>query len=311
MDIHIQCTDLPAALDFYQGQLDFRLDLIFPADNPRAAELSGYGITIRLKSEKAVMQTSRIHTEEPIIQVADDSSWGEGRAGMQYRDLIPGRLDGEFIASHIRIPTGGPVADYVHHHQVRFQMIYCYKGWVRVVYEDQGESFVMRAGDCVLQPPHIRHRVLESSDGLEVIEIGTPAEHETRVDHDLDLPNPVLNPNRDFDGQRFVFHQAERAEWEPAVSVGFELRDSGIAQATHGLANAVVLRPSGASVITGLVHQDRFFFSFILHGSLELSTASDQRRTLKNGDCFLIPANTPFTLSAMSPDLELLRVTLM
>jgi quercetin dioxygenase-like cupin family protein len=41
-------------------------------------------------------------------------------------------------------------------------MIYCHRGWVRVVYEDQGEPFVMHPGDCVLQPPGIRHRVLEA-----------------------------------------------------------------------------------------------------------------------------------------------------
>ena len=71
------------------------------------------------------------------------------------------------------------MADYVHYHNVRFQIIYCYKGWVRVVYEDQGTPFVLQAGDCVLQPPRIRHRVIESSPGLEVIEIASPAEHET------------------------------------------------------------------------------------------------------------------------------------
>ena len=40
-----------------------------------------------------------------------------------------------------------------------------------MVYEDQGEPFIMREGDCVLQPPQIRHRVLESSGPLEVIEV--------------------------------------------------------------------------------------------------------------------------------------------
>ena len=54
-----------------------------------------------------------------------------------------------------------------------------------VVYEDQGEPFVMREGDLVLQPPEIRHRVLESSPGLEVIEIGAPAVHATFADHEL------------------------------------------------------------------------------------------------------------------------------
>ena len=91
------------------------------------------------------------------------SNWGIGRAGMHYRDLIPDRLGGRYIASHIRILKGGPVPDYVHHHHILFQLIYCYKGWVRVVYEDQGVPFLMHPGDCVLQPPHIRHQVLELS----------------------------------------------------------------------------------------------------------------------------------------------------
>ena len=66
-------------------------------------------------------------------------------------------------------------------------MIYVRRGWVRVVYEDQGEPFVMREGDLVLQPPAIRHRVLESSPGLEVIEIGAPAVHATFADHEMEL----------------------------------------------------------------------------------------------------------------------------
>src|SRR5215468_913916 len=120
---------------------------------------------------------------------ATNNAWYVGRAGMQYRDLIPGRLGGRFIASHIRIPGGGPVPDYVHFHKIRFQMIYCRKGWTRLVYEDQGEPFLLSAGDCVLQPPEIRHRVLEASPGLEVIEIGTPALHDTIADWALPLPN--------------------------------------------------------------------------------------------------------------------------
>ena len=123
----------------------------------------------------------------------------------------------------------------MHFHKVRFQMIFCYKGWVRLVYEDQGEPFVMKAGDCVLQPPEIRHRVLEASDGLEVVEIGCPADHPTHVDHILPLPTDYLRPERDFNGQAFVFHQAAKADWVPWTAPGFEARDLGIAAATDGL----------------------------------------------------------------------------
>ena len=38
---------------------------------------------------------------------------------MLYRDLIPDRLGGSaIVASHIRIPEGGPVGDSVHYHKV-------------------------------------------------------------------------------------------------------------------------------------------------------------------------------------------------
>jgi hypothetical protein len=76
---------------------------------------------------------------------AANDAWYVGRAGMRYRDLIPGRLGGRFIASHIRIPDGGETQDYVHYHKALFQMIYCRTGWARLVYEDQGPPFLLEA----------------------------------------------------------------------------------------------------------------------------------------------------------------------
>lgn len=59
--------------------------------------------------------------EVPFLLVsrptADDETVA-GRAGMRYRDLIPGRLGGKVICSQITIPDGGPVPDYVHYHHV-------------------------------------------------------------------------------------------------------------------------------------------------------------------------------------------------
>src|SRR4029078_9606550 len=107
----------------------------------------------------------------------------ERRVGIVYPHLIPRRLGGRYIASHISIPEGGPVADWVHYHRIALQIIYVRRGWVRVVYPDGCEPFVMREGDLVIQPPEVRHRVLESSDGLEVIEISAPAVHATYADH--------------------------------------------------------------------------------------------------------------------------------
>ncbi|MBV8757193.1 MAG: hypothetical protein JO257_07965 [Deltaproteobacteria bacterium] len=184
----LRCSDLDAALATHQAQ-GFRLDTIIPADDPAELLLSRGDEHLRLVRDTP----PRVH----------DGAWHRGRAGMDYRDLVPDRRGGALIASHIRIVNGGPVADYVHYHDIRVQLIYCLRGWVRLVYEDQGEPFVMSAGECVVQPPQIRHRVLECSDGLEVIEVTAPAVHATHVDHDLALPTP--RRDRVWAGQRFAW----------------------------------------------------------------------------------------------------------
>ena len=205
----IVCEYLDLALDDLQRK-GFRLDLIYPADDPHSAVLSNGGETVRL--------TTRPGADRPPFEIPEfrpefvltrtGNAAGEGRAGMIYRDLIPGRLGGRYIASHITIPEGGPVSDWVHFHRISVQALYVVAGSVRVVYEAQGEPFVLNAGDLVLQPPEIRHRVLESSDGLEVVEIAAPALHATFADHDMNLPGPAPDPNRTFSGQRFLRHIA-------------------------------------------------------------------------------------------------------
>jgi len=233
-------------------------------------------------------------------------SWVTGRAGMLYRDLIPGRMNGHLIASHIRIPNGGPVADDVHFHDVRFQMIYCYRGWVRLVYEDQGEPFVMRAGDCVLQPPQIRHRVLEASQGLEVIEFGCPALHLTTLDHELELPTKEVRPDREFGGQRFQLHQHANAKWRADASTGWQMADLGIAAATKQLADAAVLRANSDATCT----EDRLCNLFVLAGSCRITVPGKPTTELQASDCATIPGSVAFTIDNCSDDTQLLRVRL-
>jgi quercetin dioxygenase-like cupin family protein len=199
----ITCDDLQADIRRYTGELGYRLDMIMPADGPREAIVSKDGISI--------IMVKRSDSEPGTLNLEPSRSteWVPGRAGMMYRDLIPGRLGGKLIASHIRIVDGGKVPDSVHYHKIDFQIIFCLKGAIRVVYEDQGPPFWLRPGDCVSQPPEIRHRVLEAEAGSEVIEITSPAEHETWFDHDLDLPTHSLKPDRLFGGQCFVHHIEE------------------------------------------------------------------------------------------------------
>ena len=186
-----------------------------------------------------------------MVQVSRlaEARWEVGRAEMLYRDLVPERDGGRLIASHIRIPQGGPVPDWVHFHTVEFQIIYCWRGWVRAVYQDQGPPLVLEPGDCVLQPPRIRHQVLECSPGLEVIEVASPAEHPTAADKELALPTAAIHRERVFDGQRFVHHRAAGARWERRGAL--EVRDLGIAAATGGLVAARVARAMAPTEIAG------------------------------------------------------------
>lgn len=314
----LPCAELQATLDFFVDRLGFRLELISPADDPRTALISGHGIRILLRRGTGDIRDAAPAPAIPpgreellVARAANDGDWITGRAGMQYRDLIPGRLGGRFIASRIRIRDAGPVRDQVHFHAVRFQMIYCAKGWVRVVYEDQGPPFVLAAGDCVLQPPLIRHRVLESAPGLEVVEISCPAEHDTLFDHVLELPTPDLRPERAFDGQRFVRHVSSAAIWRPWQSTGFEHRDLGLAEATGGLAGARVFRKTGtspSSLTWG--HQGELLFAHVLAGSVEVERAAADPLHLAAGDSLVVPAGLECALVSGADDLEFLEVRL-
>jgi quercetin dioxygenase-like cupin family protein len=293
----LPCADLNETAVFFES-LGFRTDMVIPADSPIVLSMSGHGLAIRL-DRSAIGSAGQIRLQvddlarypdhqliapngtsvtivaagnpmvmpelsaELEISRLDDDGFGVGRAGMLYRDLIPGRQGGRFIASHIKIPVGGEVPDMVHYHRIRFQMLYCYKGWVKVLYEDQGDSITMHAGDAVLQAPEIRHRVVENSDGFEIIEIGCPAEHDTFFDHDLELPTASHLPDRDFGDQRFVHHIAIDSPWN-ADGLGFERRDIGIAAATNGLAGAQVLRTLTTDATSELAHDLEFCFHFIL-----------------------------------------------
>ncbi|MDH3678369.1 MAG: cupin domain-containing protein [Acidimicrobiia bacterium] len=250
---------------------------------------------------------------EPRFELSrfDAATFGTGRASMAYRDLLPARQGGRFIASHIRIADAGPVPDYVHHHRIRFQMIYCLRGWVRVVYEDQGLPFVMEPGDCVLQPPGIRHRVLESSDGLEVVELGCPARHDTLADRRTQLPTGRLRPERVFEGQRFLRHIAAEATWSADPS-GATVGDLGMADATGGLASARVVRSAGREPSPELFADGdhELLFVFLIAGTAHLATPEAAVTTVGPADAVALPRSDRYRLGRWSPDFEALEVRL-
>ena len=144
-EVLLPSSDLKDDLPFFTGRLGFRLDMIFPADDPSVAVLSGHGLRIRLqRGAVEAPGTLRLLCSDPdaladgareliapsgtridlvaantphslpetrhkfvVRRLQDEAPWVIGRAGMHYRDLIPDRLGGSIIASHIRIPEGG------------------------------------------------------------------------------------------------------------------------------------------------------------------------------------------------------------
>jgi quercetin dioxygenase-like cupin family protein len=296
----IVCADLNRAIDDLRRD-GFRLDLIYPAEDPKAAVLSRPEEVVRVATADAPPLPAGLPEFAPafVLTRAGDAPV-QGRAGMLYRDLIPTRLGGRYIASHISILDGGPVADWVHYHRVALQLIFVRRGWVRVVYQDQGEPFVMNQGDLVLQPPGIRHRVLESSPGLEVVEISVPALHATFADHELALPNGE-KPGVTYDGQRFLRHVAADRAWTPFL--GGEAQETGIGGATDGVAQVRIIRPAGPEIAFA-PHDGELVFGFMLSGSASLDGSG-----LHPADSFVVPPDRRWTLGNMTPDFRLLHVT--
>ena len=110
----------------------------------------------------------------------NDSSFTKGLRGFfEYKDLgIEEATEGNFGANVIRAIDGEHANGEWHYHQVKFQMVYILKGWVKFEYKGEG-TFVLKKGDVVYQPPEIHHREIEHSSDLELIEITSPSEFKT------------------------------------------------------------------------------------------------------------------------------------
>src|SRR5262249_23145432 len=125
--ILLPCPDLAAELKFFTGQLGFKVAMIMPADAPSSAVINGHGVTLRLEQQKlrgnqtpltlrllcdddalpreltapGGTRIEIVPAQNPVtipdgtnefVLTRMSSDWGVGRAGMQYRDLIPSRL---------------------------------------------------------------------------------------------------------------------------------------------------------------------------------------------------------------------------
>jgi uncharacterized protein YjlB len=139
------------------------------------------------------------------VSYAKDATYSQGlREFLEYRDLgIADATHGAFRAHVVRVKTDrkGEELDMhttgLHQHLCDFQMVYVLKGWIKFIYEGQPGEHKFGPGDCVLQPAGIVHNELSCSDDLELIEIYSPAVHETRpvagMPQEAAAPTPKAN----------------------------------------------------------------------------------------------------------------------
>jgi uncharacterized RmlC-like cupin family protein len=97
-----------------------------------------------------------------------------------YRDLGIAAASGGLCQAHV-IRLLSPCTDEVrkrHLHEPELQLIYVLQGWVKNEFEGEGVQ-MMSAGSCWLQPPGIKHTVLDYSADVELLEIIVPADFKT------------------------------------------------------------------------------------------------------------------------------------
>jgi Cupin domain len=99
----------------------------------------------------------------------------------KYRDLgFADATEGLAQAHVIRLigPCDPAEVSKLHFHDVEFQMVYVLKGWVKTYMEGHGET-MMKEGSAWIQPPRIKHLIMDYSDDVELLEVILPAEFET------------------------------------------------------------------------------------------------------------------------------------
>lgn len=135
---------------------------------------------------KSVAKPTRLKTKAPpqrftVSHLQEKDFKRDGlRAYALYRDLGIADASGGLAQAHV-IRLLAPCTDEVrkrHIHDLELQLVYVLKGWIKNEFEGHGEQ-IMRQGSCWLQPPNIKHTVLDYSEDCEMLEIVVPAEFKT------------------------------------------------------------------------------------------------------------------------------------
>jgi mannose-6-phosphate isomerase-like protein (cupin superfamily) len=121
------------------------------------------------------------------VNYAVNAKYQDGlRDFLEYRDLsISDASNGDYKVHILRVKDNFKGDQEMHttgfhKHMVDFQMYYVLNGWVKFVYEGEGE-LTFKKGDCVMAPAAIKHNEISCSDNFEALEILSPVKHETVI----------------------------------------------------------------------------------------------------------------------------------
>jgi hypothetical protein len=149
---------------------------------------------------------------------------------------------------------------------------------------------------------------------MQVIEIGVPSTHMTTLDHDMELPTKVYDPEREWEGQTFCHFKATDVTWEADNGV-FQSKDTGVYDKTNGLVSVKVLRISESHRDVNLlkieqVRSGNIVFTFVMEGSTKLNIVGKEPYVINKGDSYAISGKVSYQLEDTSNDLQLLQVKL-
>jgi hypothetical protein len=151
---------------------------------PKAAKR---GSTASRRALPGVKAKAKVAAKRPARQKFIASHLKDGgfvtglRSYAEYRDLGVAPATQGLVQAHVirMVPPCDPaVVSKEHYHDVQFQLIYVLKGWMKGEYDGAG-VVMMEQGSCWIQPPRIKHTVLDYSDDCELLEIIMPAEFDT------------------------------------------------------------------------------------------------------------------------------------
>lgn len=249
---------------------------------------------------------------------ADDFHLDGLRPYAWYRDFGFAEPTAGGLAAHVLrfVPSYDPnVSGRRHVHDVHFQMVYLFKGWISYEFEGVG-PIAMQPGNAWTQPPGIRHTVTGYSDDCELMELVMPVEYAT-IDVDpagttSDETNPVghlLTCN--VAPQRFVVSRAnDSVVPAPGFPSGTTRRDFGFSVATDGLVEGYELRfaRDGSAAPAATLPPRSLRLSYVLDGSLDIADDNGDPVALTQGSCWLELPRSPRRLRTWKAGTSLFEI---